>query len=126
MAATLFRLTAILLTLTLPLTLLATSPTPMTSLIAADAEDYEEYVIDTPFVNTRSLRGRFLVSIVKKGTHCDVSNNICNGILANNGASCLFCCKSHCRDVLRDKNNCGRCGHKCGLDNFVVGVNAPT
>ncbi|XP_057955344.1 protein GRIM REAPER-like [Malania oleifera] len=120
MAATLFQLTAILLTFTLPLTLLA-SPFPMASLIAADAEDYEEYVIDTPLVNTGSLRGRYMASIMKKGTHCEVSSNKCNGILANNGASLLFCCKKHCRNVLRDRNNCGRCGHKCGFGQLCCG-----
>ncbi|XP_057968731.1 protein GRIM REAPER-like [Malania oleifera] len=120
MAATLIQLTTILFTLTLPLTFLA-SPSPMASFIAEDAEDYEEYIIDTPFHSTGSLRGRLLASVVKKGTHCEVSSNICNGVSANNGASRLFCCKSHCRNVLRDRNNCGMCGHKCRFGQLCCG-----
>ncbi|XP_057955298.1 protein GRIM REAPER-like [Malania oleifera] len=93
----------------------------MASLIAADAEDYEEYVIDTPLVNSGPLRGRFMASIIKKGTHCEVSSNICNGISVNNGAGLLSCCKKHCRNVLRDRNNCGKCGHKCGFGQLCCG-----
>ncbi|KAJ7981751.1 Stigma-specific Stig1 family protein [Quillaja saponaria] len=63
----------------------------------------------------RSSRSRFLTSIIKKGTQCDQkARNICNGVSANKGTSLLFCCKTHCRNVLGDRNNCGRCGQKCG------------
>ncbi|KAJ0101927.1 hypothetical protein Patl1_04683 [Pistacia atlantica] len=52
--------------------------------------------------------------MIKKGTHCDPEHkNICNGVSANNGTSLLYCCKTHCRNVLGDMNNCGRCGVKC-------------
>lgn len=78
-----------------------------------DTEEDEDYVLDTP-LPYHGMRSRFLANIIKKGTRCDpISNNICNGISANNGTSLLFCCKKHCRNILRDKNNCGRCGHKC-------------
>uniref|UniRef100_A0A7N0VB65 Uncharacterized protein n=1 Tax=Kalanchoe fedtschenkoi TaxID=63787 RepID=A0A7N0VB65_KALFE len=42
-------------------------------------------------------------------------NNICNGVYANKGTSFLNCCKKHCRNIYGDRNNCGRCGHKCGF-----------
>ncbi|KAF1866763.1 hypothetical protein Lal_00018148 [Lupinus albus] len=60
------------------------------------------------------LRSRFLKGIIKKGKRCHVSQNICNGVQAKKGTELLFCCKNlHCRDVLSDKNHCGKCGHKC-------------
>ncbi|XP_057955095.1 protein GRIM REAPER-like [Malania oleifera] len=122
MATALLSLTAILLSLAFPLMSQAASPSPMASLMTDNPEDYEEYIIDAPFLNTGSLRSRFLTSIVKKGAHCDaVKNNICNGVSANNGESRLSCCKKHCRNVLGDKNNCGQCGHKCSFGERCCG-----
>ncbi|KAM6581983.1 hypothetical protein CsatB_008985 [Cannabis sativa] len=89
-----------------------------------DDEDEEFYVLDkvagqTPATNV-GIRSssRFLASyIIKKGTHCDPKTyNICNGVPANKGKSILYCCKRHCRNVLGDRNNCGRCGHKCKFE----------
>jgi hypothetical protein len=77
-----------------------------------DDED-DQYVVDSPLANLRS-RSRFLATVIKKGMRCDpIAHNVCNGISANNGASLLRCCKTHCRNVLGDKNNCGQCGNKC-------------
>ncbi|XP_062087162.1 protein GRIM REAPER-like [Humulus lupulus] len=81
-----------------------------------DEEDF--YVLDkAPQTNVRSS-SRFLASyIIKKGTQCHPKNyNVCNGVPANKGKSILYCCKTHCRNVLGDRNNCGRCGHKCKFD----------
>lgn len=78
-----------------------------------DEDDDYYYVIDFPPhppSNSNSPR------IIKKGTRCDcgpMSHNICNGVWANKRRGLLFCCKKHCRNVLGDKNNCGRCGRKC-------------
>ncbi|KAK2968441.1 hypothetical protein RJ640_004447 [Escallonia rubra] len=88
--------------------------------LSYDADDDEHYILDAPFSSTR-LRSRFLASI-KKGTHCDPNNNnVCNGVSANNGTSLLNCCKTHCRNVLGDRNNCGLCGSKCGLGELCCG-----
>lgn len=84
-------------------------------------ENEDEYVLDTPFANTR-LRSRFLASIIKKGTTCSQQNKkVCDGVSANKGKSLLYCCKKHCRDILGDKNNCGACGHKCRLGERCCG-----
>ncbi|CAN6691060.1 unnamed protein product [Malus baccata var. baccata] len=57
---------------------------------------------------------RFLASIIRKGAQCDpTKHNICNGISTNKGAGILYCCKKHCRNVLSDKNNCGKCWKQC-------------
>ncbi|KAH7512563.1 hypothetical protein FEM48_Zijuj12G0103700 [Ziziphus jujuba var. spinosa] len=80
-----------------------------------EEDDMEEYVLDNPVPNSGS-RSRFLGSsgVIKKGTRCNAMKyNVCNGVWANKGTSLLNCCKSHCRNVLGDKNNCGRCGNKC-------------
>ncbi|KAK9938076.1 hypothetical protein M0R45_014835 [Rubus argutus] len=112
--ANFLKLTTIILSLMLSALLLA-SQYPMASSSELEGEDEEEYVLDTPIPNFRS-RSRFLASIIKKGAHCDpVKYNICNGISANNGTSILHCCKTHCRNTLGDRNNCGKCGHKCKL-----------
>lgn len=37
---------------------------------------------------------------------------------AGNSSACpgaLHCCKHRCRDVLSDRDNCGRCGNWCGF-----------
>ncbi|KAL6283620.1 hypothetical protein ACE6H2_014549 [Prunus campanulata] len=82
---------------------------------SSELEEKEEYVLDSPNPSFRS-RSRFLASIIKKGAHCDpIKHNICNGISANKGTSILHCCKTHCRNVLGDRNNCGKCGNKCKL-----------
>ena len=78
-----------------------------------DQDDDEVYVLDNLVPNFRS-RSRFLASMmIKKGAHCDPGRNICNGVSANNGTSLLYCCKTHCRNVFSDRNNCGRCRNKC-------------
>lgn len=85
-------------------------------------DEDEEYVLDSPIPNAGRSRSRFLTSIIKKGTHCDrVKYNICNGVKANKGKSLLYCCKTHCRNVLGDRNNCGKCGHKCKLGERCCG-----
>ncbi|KAG0465476.1 hypothetical protein HPP92_019640 [Vanilla planifolia] len=33
----------------------------------------------------------------------------------------LSCCNNHCRDVLSDYNNCGRCGVTCGFGELCCG-----
>ncbi|XP_050219647.1 protein GRIM REAPER [Mercurialis annua] len=85
-----------------------------------DDDDQELYVLDNPIPNFIT-RSRFLasVSVIRKGRSCNAtSNNICNGVSANKGTSLLYCCKKHCRNVLGDKNNCGRCGNKCKFGEF--------
>jgi hypothetical protein len=105
MASTLLKLTTILILLSLH------SHLAFSNDIAG--EDEEEYTVDSPLANLRS-RSRFLATVIKKGAHCDpITRNVCNGVSANKGASLLHCCKKHCRNVLGDKNNCGRCGNKC-------------
>lgn len=113
MASVLINL-ATILSLSLPLLLIFSHP--HVALLTDTAEDDDGfYVLDEPLPNLRS-RSRFLASVIKKGTHCDpINNNVCNGISANNGTSLLYCCKTHCRNVLRDRNNCGACGQKCKL-----------
>ncbi|XP_019154036.1 PREDICTED: protein GRIM REAPER [Ipomoea nil] len=88
----------------------------------ADDDEAEEYILDAPFSGAPRLRSRFLASVIKKGKRCDaVSNNVCNGVSANNGTSLLYCCKKHCRNVLGDVNNCGACGRKCGFGQRCCG-----
>ncbi|KAK1405145.1 protein GRIM REAPER [Heracleum sosnowskyi] len=85
--------------------------------------DDEEYVLDTPLAKT-NLRSRFLASkkVIKKGTTCSQSNKyVCNGVWANNGTSLLYCCKTHCRNVVGDMNNCGQCGYKCAYGQRCCG-----
>ncbi|KAL5569678.1 hypothetical protein UlMin_026253 [Ulmus minor] len=83
-----------------------------------DTEDEEEYLIDGNITLSRSRSSPFLAShIIKKGRYCDpIKNKICNGVSANNGTSMLYCCKRRCRDVLGDRNNCGRCERKCKFE----------
>ncbi|CAH8391237.1 unnamed protein product [Eruca vesicaria subsp. sativa] len=85
-------------------------------------EDPEFYILDethTILSNlTASSKTRLLVSHhkkIRKGMRCHVAgrHNICNGVKADKGTSLLYCCKKHCRNILGDKNNCGRCSHKC-------------
>ncbi|KAH6788605.1 Stigma-specific Stig1 family protein [Perilla frutescens var. frutescens] len=92
-----------------------------TAISLEDEEDEGEYyVLDSVLDNGGSARrSRFLTSTInkkiKKGTSCDAKTkaHVCNGVSANNGTSLLYCCKKHCRNVLGDRNNCGKCGHKC-------------
>ncbi|CAK7327787.1 unnamed protein product [Dovyalis caffra] len=95
--------------------------------LSSDIEDDdEEYVLDTPLANFRS-RSRFLASVIKKGAGCNAERyNICNGVSANGGTSLLYCCKKHCRNVLSDKNNCGKCGNKCKFGEFCCNGNCTT
>ncbi|WOH00229.1 hypothetical protein DCAR_0519587 [Daucus carota subsp. sativus] len=95
-------------------TILFISPSSQ-NLLNDEDDEALEYVLDTPFSNARS-RSRFLAdkTVVKKGTTCSQSNKqVCDGVSANNGTSLLYCCKTHCRNVLGDRNNCGQCGTKC-------------
>ncbi|KAJ9182913.1 hypothetical protein P3X46_006846 [Hevea brasiliensis] len=81
--------------------------------LSSNIQEDEEYVLDTPLPNLRS-RSRFLATVIKEGTDCNhIARNICNGVSANSGTSLLQCCKTHCRNVLGDENNCGQCGNKC-------------
>ncbi|GAB4849496.1 hypothetical protein Ancab_004290 [Ancistrocladus abbreviatus] len=116
---------SILLNLTAILSLITFSSSFFLSHNVVNGNDDEyhvaEYVIDTAPVFTTSSkhkkpRSPFLKKVIKKGAHCHpIARNICNGVSANNGTSLLYCCKKHCRNVLGDRNNCGRCAHKCGL-----------
>ncbi|KAL3638416.1 hypothetical protein CASFOL_017787 [Castilleja foliolosa] len=86
----------------------------------------DEYVIDSVLTNNSVRKSRFLASAVKKikkGMKCDAKTNpyVCNGVSADKGASLLYCCKKHCRNVLGDRNNCGRCGQKCRLNERCCG-----
>ncbi|KAB2086476.1 hypothetical protein ERO13_A04G031920v2 [Gossypium hirsutum] len=119
MASNTLNLIAILsLTITI---LLSLYPQPAFSFQMEDFDGEEEYVLDHPVIipNLRS-RSRFLKTSptkdkIRKGADCDPhpSLNICKGISANNGTSLLYCCKTHCRNVLSDRNNCGKCGNRC-------------
>ncbi|EXB42551.1 hypothetical protein L484_011322 [Morus notabilis] len=104
----LINLTTIL-SLTLSLSLL---PPPTHSHMSFS----NDVIIDTAVPNFKS-RSWFLAGVAKKGMRCDPysKRNICNGVPANKGSGLLYCCKAHCRNVLGDGNNCGRCGQKCRL-----------
>ncbi|TYH74576.1 hypothetical protein ES332_D05G408700v1 [Gossypium tomentosum] len=119
MASNTLKLIA-MLCLTISL-LLSLYPHSTFSFEMEDFDDEEEYVPDEPVIipNLRS-RSRFLKTSpkkdkIRKGVHCepDPYHNICNGLSVNNGTGILYCCKTHCRNVLRDWNNCGECGHRC-------------
>ncbi|KAM7250620.1 hypothetical protein ACFE04_022503 [Oxalis oulophora] len=105
-----------ILFITIPLLL---QPLHSHQTLFADEDDVEEYILDNPLTVPSNLRthSRFLTTSkivkIKKGARCNYSYNICNGVPANNGTSLLNCCKNHCRNILRDENNCGSCGHKC-------------
>ncbi|KAL6570615.1 hypothetical protein OROGR_000165 [Orobanche gracilis] len=91
-----------------------------------EENEYGEYTLDSVFSNDKVRRSRFLASTVKKikkSATCDAKTNpgVCNGVSANEGTSLLNCCKKHCRDVLGDRNNCGRCGQKCRLNERCCG-----
>ncbi|XP_038990540.1 protein GRIM REAPER-like [Hibiscus syriacus] len=94
-----------------------------------EEEEYEEYVLGHPLIvpNLRS-RSRFLMTSpkkdkIRKSAHCepDSYQNICNGISVNNGTNILYCCKTHCRNVLRDQNNCGECRNRCKFGQCCCG-----
>ncbi|CAL9218769.1 unnamed protein product [Arabidopsis halleri] len=123
--------TTSLLSLILYILIITTSnPNSVLADEVVDQEDDPEYYIldETPSILsnvTISSKTRLLVSHykkIKKGMRCHVASyNICNGVKANKGTSLLHCCKKHCRNVLGDKNNCGRCGHKCGFGQRCCG-----
>ncbi|XP_010487351.1 PREDICTED: protein GRIM REAPER-like [Camelina sativa] len=103
---------------------LATATSNSYSVLAEEAtnvEDQEFYILDespTILSNvTISSKTRLLVSHyknIRKGMRCHVAGyNVCNGVKADKGTSLLYCCKKHCRNILGDMKNCGRCGHKC-------------
>ncbi|XP_057968676.1 protein GRIM REAPER-like [Malania oleifera] len=118
MAAT-HKLTPILLSLLLPL-LLPFHPCPASSAELEDFEDFEDYTLDAHFPHLHSFRHRHHTGI-RKGKHCHPHNNICNGVSVRNGTGLLFCCKKHCRNVLGDRNNCGKCKHKCKFGQLCCG-----
>ncbi|KAG9448116.1 hypothetical protein H6P81_014244 [Aristolochia fimbriata] len=109
------KLVTILSMLLIPLVLIPYSG------FAQDPEEDEEYVLDNPQLlglNVRSAAaGRFAVRKLRKGAHCNAgsNNNVCPGVSVNNGTGLLQCCKTHCRNILRDRNNCGGCGRKCSF-----------
>lgn len=111
----LLNLTAIILML---MSVLVISYSQSASIRSYDEEsEEEEYIVDAPLGN-RGLRSRFLASnvVINKGTRCwGKKREVCDGVWANKGKSLVYCCKTHCRNVLGDKNNCGGCGVKCGL-----------
>lgn len=116
----LLKLATILSLLTI---LFISSSSQRTSTTLDNEDEDEEYVLDSPLANT-NLRSRFLASkkVIKKGTTCSQSKKyICDGVSANNGTSLLYCCKTHCRNVLGDKNNCGQCGSKCAYGQRCCG-----
>ncbi|XP_027172273.1 protein GRIM REAPER [Coffea eugenioides] len=116
------KLLKLLTVLSLSLALLhsQTSVSSSSATILEDDDDQEEYILDAPFAHSH-LRSRFLAS-VKKGSSCNSQKkNKCNGVWANGGTSLLYCCKNHCRNVLGDANNCGRCGSKCKLNEKCCG-----
>ncbi|KAL3848629.1 hypothetical protein ACJIZ3_010511 [Penstemon smallii] len=87
-------------------------------------EEYNDVANDNTVVygklsNMTSTRSRFLATsmkkLVKKNPVCNAKSKpyVCNGLWTNKGKSLLYCCKKHCRDVLGDCNNCGKCGRKC-------------
>ncbi|KAK6134599.1 hypothetical protein DH2020_031658 [Rehmannia glutinosa] len=121
---TMLKLTT-LLSLLIFLLLLSLHFETATSFEDEENED-DEYVLDSIFTNNAVRKSRFLASTIKKikkGTSCDAKTNpyVCNGVKANNGTSLLYCCKKHCRNVLGDRNNCGRCGRKCRLGERCCG-----
>ncbi|XP_039013692.1 protein GRIM REAPER-like [Hibiscus syriacus] len=94
-----------------------------------DFDEEEEYVLDHPLIvsNIRS-RSRFLTTSpkkdkIRKGAHCELNSyqDTCNGISVNSGTGILYCCKMHCRNVLRDRNNCGGCGNRCQFGQLCCG-----
>ncbi|XP_047307314.1 protein GRIM REAPER-like [Impatiens glandulifera] len=120
MSSSLLNTPKILLSLTMIITLLLA--THSTTAIFSDIEedvDQDEYHLDTPFAHM--MRSRFLstsTTSIKKGVNCNLySSNrrvrVCNGVSVNKGTGLLYCCKKHCRNVLSDRNNCGKCGKKC-------------
>ncbi|GMH05638.1 hypothetical protein Nepgr_007478 [Nepenthes gracilis] len=120
MASTLLNLTTIL-SLASIFIFLFLSQSASSYHIIANGDHTKDHIIETTSgtffptsTSSRKSRSLFLKKIVKKGARCHpITNNICNGILENNGTTLLYCCKNHCRNILADKNNCGRCGHKC-------------
>lgn len=105
--------------LSLLLLLLLSTHFQMVSSIEDEEDEGDFYLLDSTPANDNAGRvSRFLTSTakkVKKGTKCDAKTNpfVCNGVWADKGTSLLSCCKKHCRNILGDRNNCGRCGNKC-------------
>ncbi|OMO55641.1 Stigma-specific protein Stig1 [Corchorus capsularis] len=128
MASTIVNLIAILsITITL---LLSLHPQATFSFDFNDDEE-EYYVLDQPLLvpNLRS-KSRFLSHTsrkkdrIRKGARCTSDpyyDNICNGVSVNNGTGILNCCKMHCRNILRDENNCGACGDRCNFGQRCCG-----
>ncbi|GMJ13884.1 GRIM REAPER [Hibiscus trionum] len=126
-SSNILKLTTIL-SLTISI-LLSFHPQATFSFEIEDLEEEEEYVPDHPLIipNLRS-RSRFLTTsakkdTIRKGAHCESNSyhNICNGISVNNGTGILHCCKTHCRNVRSDWNNCGECGKRCLLGQRCCG-----
>ncbi|CAD5164864.1 unnamed protein product [Musa acuminata subsp. malaccensis] len=97
--------------------LLMISPIAPPCRIASAMEEEYAAVVGNHFMGLSPRAGsRFLAQGVKKGDRCDpVANNVCSGVQAKDGTQLLYCCKSHCRNVLNDRNNCGACGVRCGF-----------
>lgn len=116
MASILLKFTAIILCFIFPFLLISSTNANRNSAFLYDDEESNDeyyYTLDTPFSNLKSGKK---VTTIKKGTSCDANrNNICDGVSANNGTSMLYCCKKHCRNVLGDMNNCGKCQKKCNM-----------
>ncbi|KAF5200328.1 Grim reaper [Thalictrum thalictroides] len=85
--------------------------------ISTYADEDEEYSIDDDLHTYKAKQGNQCQHRkIRKGAHCDpITKNICNRLSVNNGTGILNCCKTHCRNILGDRNNCGQCGHKCGF-----------
>lgn len=84
---------------------------PRSALSEADTDD-EVHFLDS----TVPTGSKFLATVIKKGARCDLAgNNICNAVVADRGTALLHCCSMHCRNVLGDRNNCGRCSQRCGF-----------
>ncbi|KAM3302316.1 protein GRIM REAPER [Capsicum chacoense] len=113
MAYILLKCTAIL-SIIFPLLFISLTNANRNSAFLYDDESEDDvyyYTLDRPFSNSKS---GIQATTIKKGASCDANrNNICNGVSANNGTSMLYCCKKHCRNVLGDMNNCGKCQNKC-------------
>ncbi|XP_062086977.1 protein GRIM REAPER [Humulus lupulus] len=103
----------LLLLLLLPSTISSSNDINYTN---ENEEEEHYYELDNPIPKLRSRSGFFLANIIKKGANCGHTHiKVCDGASANKGKSMLFCCKTHCRNVLGDRNNCGVCGHKCNF-----------
>ncbi|GLU18146.1 hypothetical protein SLE2022_344610 [Rubroshorea leprosula] len=54
--------------------------------------------------------GRFLADKPRVQSTCDQFPTVCR----SKGSSGPDCCNKQCVDVMTDRDNCGKCGKKCG------------